>query len=356
MTTLSLAGAECWSGITRSEARLSAGIDGWSEGGQSMNVERYRQLNSIDPRIPFAPDATDLPQVEKFTGTGTYWKAVVLVPVAPEDNGGNHHVYVDLRNGDRNTVKLGWTWEGRQSGEYAYPVSFDKPANEPACNLAMFNATHSIWVDGRYPSEKVANLHYRYKDAPTPGSTYGHHSWYVAFAITEATETPKPIEPPVTSHQLLVYPVDAPISQYFGEHPEWYQKFGLKGHNGLDFACNIGTPVKAISGGVIAMVDADPNYGNYVRTWHPQLNLCSFVAHLDKTTMKQGDTVKQGQQIATSGNTGNSTGPHVHFEIRMMQGNQYVTTGSGYGSKGQVDPLTVYLCNQAWEGPSGASP
>src|SRR5690606_22387908 len=113
-------------------------------------------------------------------------------------------------------------------------------------------------------------------------------------------------------------------------------------HNGLDIAAPEGERVVAIADGVIAWVDNDPpGYGNYVRVWHPAYRLHSFVAHLRDTAAQRGQVVKQGDVIGYVGSTGMSTGPHVHFEIRLGTENSYAP--GTYGHKnGRVDPQTVY--------------
>ncbi|MGW7098480.1 M23 family metallopeptidase [Streptomyces sp. NPDC054838] len=91
-------------------------------------------------------------------------------------------------------------------------------------------------------------------------------------------------------------------------------------HSGQDFACPIGTPVHAASAGVV--VKAGPNgggdgpaYGNAIVIRHAN-NTYSQYAHLSRIQVKIGQKVAMGAQIGLSGNTGNSTGPHLHFEIR----------------------------------------
>ena len=95
----------------------------------------------------------------------------------------------------------------------------------------------------------------------------------------------------------------------------WAQK-----HSGQDFAVPNGTPVKAVHKGTV--VKAGPNgagdgssYGNAVVIKHDN-NTYSQYAHLSKVKVKAGQQVKTGQQIGESGSTGNSSGPHLHFEIR----------------------------------------
>ncbi|MCX4512426.1 M23 family metallopeptidase [Streptomyces sp. NBC_01619] len=91
-------------------------------------------------------------------------------------------------------------------------------------------------------------------------------------------------------------------------------------HSGQDFAVPVGTPVKAAGGGVV--VKAGPNgggdgsaYGNAIVIKHGNGKYSQY-AHLSKINVGIGQTVKAGKLIALSGNTGNSSGPHLHFEIR----------------------------------------
>ncbi|WP_267244210.1 M23 family metallopeptidase [Streptomyces sp. PR69] len=104
-------------------------------------------------------------------------------------------------------------------------------------------------------------------------------------------------------------------------------------HSGQDFAVPVGTKVSAVHSGTV--VKAGPNgagdgpaYGNAVVIKHDN-NTYSQYAHLSRVDVKPGQKVKAGQRIALSGNTGNSSGPHLHFEIR---------TTPNYGSA--VNPVS----------------
>ncbi|MBT2446627.1 M23 family metallopeptidase [Streptomyces sp. ISL-43] len=114
---------------------------------------------------------------------------------------------------------------------------------------------------------------------------------------------------------------EKPVSRYtlsatFGKGGSmWSHK-----HSGQDFAVPVGTPVDAVSAGVV--VKAGPNgggdgpaYGNAIVIKHAN-NTYSQYAHLSKIQVKIGQKVAKGARIALSGNTGNSSGPHLHFEIR----------------------------------------
>jgi murein DD-endopeptidase MepM/ murein hydrolase activator NlpD len=87
------------------------------------------------------------------------------------------------------------------------------------------------------------------------------------------------------------------------------------GHNGLDFGVVVGTPVEAtMDGKVISAGWNDQGYGNLVIVENG--NYRTYYAHLSSIPVSVGDTVTTGTTIGLSGNTGNSTGPHLHYEIR----------------------------------------
>lgn len=98
---------------------------------------------------------------------------------------------------------------------------------------------------------------------------------------------------------------------------------GSKNHLGVDIANSIGTPVVAAADGVVSYASRMGGYGNVVMVTHniDGQAFTSTYAHLSGFTASVGDVVSKGQQIARMGNTGNSTGPHVHFEIHVGEWN-----------------------------------
>ncbi|WP_329386803.1 transglycosylase family protein [Streptomyces sp. NBC_01351] len=86
-------------------------------------------------------------------------------------------------------------------------------------------------------------------------------------------------------------------------------------HTGIDFAVSTGTPVKAAAAGTVVSSGWQGSYGNAVVIKHDD-GRYSLSAHLSKAGASAGQRVSAGQQIGLSGNTGNSTGPHLHFEVR----------------------------------------
>ena len=87
-------------------------------------------------------------------------------------------------------------------------------------------------------------------------------------------------------------------------------------HEGIDFVADKGTRVIASAGGVVTAAEYHPQYGNMIEIDHGN-EFASLYAHLSKVNVKLGLIVKRGQIIGASGNTGRSTGPHLHFEVRF---------------------------------------
>lgn len=104
------------------------------------------------------------------------------------------------------------------------------------------------------------------------------------------------------------------ITQRFGENPEWYPL--TKGHNGVDWGIPEGTLIYAAASGLVTVAGPDTTgYGTHIRIQSKDC-LCIY-GHLSQLAVKRDDQVTAGQVIGYSGNTGNSTGPHLHFEVRL---------------------------------------
>ena len=108
---------------------------------------------------------------------------------------------------------------------------------------------------------------------------------------------------------------DYAVTQDFGETIT-----DPKGHTGIDYACPIGTPILTADDGYVIFAGNNPKtYGKYVVISHGN-GYVSYYAHLSELKAECSQRVKKGQVIGLSGNTGNSTGPHLHFEIRDNSG------------------------------------
>ena len=85
-------------------------------------------------------------------------------------------------------------------------------------------------------------------------------------------------------------------------------------HGGIDIATNVGTDVKSAAAGVVIFAERNRGFGNEIIIHHG-FGIITVYAHLNKILVDVGDEVTKGQLIADSGNTGYSTGPHLHFEV-----------------------------------------
>ena len=107
-------------------------------------------------------------------------------------------------------------------------------------------------------------------------------------------------------------PVSGRITSRYGEA----SSLRRSKHTGLDIACVTGTDIKVVAGGTVTFAARNGSYGNLVKVDHGQ-GVETWYGHCSKIYAKVGDIVSAGDVIAAVGSTGNSTGPHLHFEIRI---------------------------------------
>lgn len=119
----------------------------------------------------------------------------------------------------------------------------------------------------------------------------------------------------VYSGGALGWPCSGKITSEFGNriHPILKTK---KLHTGLDIGVPTGTPIKAAADGTVIKAAWNNSYGNMVMIDHGS-GIATLYAHNSKLLVSTGQTVTRGQQIAAAGSTGQSTGPHCHFEVRL---------------------------------------
>lgn len=130
-----------------------------------------------------------------------------------------------------------------------------------------------------------------------------------AFAANLAAKLPVKPDPPAAPVADWVSPTDGEISSGFGAR--WGEM-----HNGVDIANDIGTPIRAASAGTV--IDSGPasGYGMWIRIAHRD-DVVSIYGHIDEAFVSVGERVRAGQLIATMGDRGESTGPHLHFQIEV---------------------------------------
>lgn len=140
----------------------------------------------------------------------------------------------------------------------------------------------------------------------------------------------RPAAYPNNNNRGLLFPLSIPaaINSTFGwrMHPifgEWRM------HTGTDIAAPQGTPVLASYQGQVAIADYVGGYGQMVILRHEEGNQESRYAHLSQIFVQPGEWVEQGEVIGLVGSTGNSTGPHLHFEWRHLMGGDWVAVDAG---------------------------
>lgn len=128
----------------------------------------------------------------------------------------------------------------------------------------------------------------------------------------------------------MIHPVMNPVlSSTFGPRGDGF-------HRGVDFAAPLGTPILASLAGTVIRSEYHNSWGNYVAIEHEN-GLTTLYAHNNQNLVTVGQTVAQGEIIASMGSTGNSTGPHLHFEVSLS---------SSLAQDQLIDPLRVLPSNQ----------
>ena len=122
--------------------------------------------------------------------------------------------------------------------------------------------------------------------------------------------TPRPV---TASNGYYIWPVRGKITSYFGGRNLWGRD---DFHLGLDIACATGTSIKAADGGTVITAGWSGSYGNLVAIRHDN-GTVTYYAHNSSILVSVGQKVYQGQIIAKAGMTGNASGPHCHFEVRI---------------------------------------
>ena len=114
----------------------------------------------------------------------------------------------------------------------------------------------------------------------------------------------------------FIKPIEGTISSIYGFR-ETATGSVPKNHTGTDIAAQTGTKIKSATDGEVVLVSEQGDYGKHIKIQIGEVSI--IYAHCNAMYVNQGDKVTQGQEIAEVGSTGNSTGPHLHFEIRIEE-------------------------------------
>lgn len=114
----------------------------------------------------------------------------------------------------------------------------------------------------------------------------------------------------------FIKPIEGTISSKYGQR-EPTTATVPKNHTGVDIATNMGTKIKSATSGEVVIASEEGDYGKHLKIQIGEVSI--IYAHCNNLYVKQGEQISQGQEIAEVGSTGNSTGPHLHFEIRISE-------------------------------------
>ena len=112
----------------------------------------------------------------------------------------------------------------------------------------------------------------------------------------------------------FIKPIDGIVTSRFGER-ESTNRNVTSNHTGIDISAVLGAPIKSAITGNVVQVSNEGDYGKHVKICKD--NIITLYAHCEEIFVTEGQEITQGQEIASVGSTGNSTGPHLHFEIRV---------------------------------------
>jgi len=193
-----------------------------------------------------------------------------------------------------------------------------KLATDQAAQLVV--AQHAQQASHAELQKRITDLRQESRDLAAQES--GIEALIVAQSVRSAALGPTPLQPvapslpsgdvspgPAISGSGLIWPLRGPVTSEFGARWGGF-------HPGIDIAPPFGTPIHAAKSGVVIFAGGAGGYGNFVLIDHSG-GLVTGYAHQSRLAVTQGQSVAQGQVIGYEGSTGDSTGPHLHFEVRI---------------------------------------
>ncbi|HKZ84266.1 MAG TPA: M23 family metallopeptidase [Anaerolineae bacterium] len=231
------------------------------------------------------------------------------------------------RQPDQEDDIIAWLKDAQQAGGARFDIDVIRASEPDTLRVALAGR---VLESDRYGTGKPA--------AGSPPSAPPPPSEQIAPAVPPATVAG------AQQKLALVWPTDFKVyTQKFGARPEFYGKFGLPGHEGVDIRAPTGANVYACADGVVTLVGwrkAGHPYGYSVRLRHKRSDgeYETVYAHLQEGSamVKEGDTVKAGQPIALADNTGNSSAAHLHLSLKKIG-----AKNGGYGEIIDPEPFFV---------------
>lgn len=325
-----------------------------------------------DERFSDAPDAADAPRttyIPAVSGgtmpveeTKIEWderltkRGIVLTPYKPKRGElylqiikgeyweEKEHTFADTLDHKGNPmpgIMMRWWWGGGGDGEHEDKQTRLPNGDRWMVDFPMFAHGHSYGLRALgYPSDSVFGMGLGSWQQPDWNIHVSYKFTFQLVAGGGMTEPKPPVVVQPTPQPVTVPPLAHPVAdaryrivtQDFGPSEIDYSLFTvdgvpLQGHNGIDFGTPVGTIIQAVDGGrVVEVADqGEKGYGKYIKIVHSWGE--SVYAHLSAQNVNVARVVRKGERIGLSGNSGNSTGPHLHFAMRVNPFNR----GDGWG-------------------------
>lgn len=214
-----------------------------------------------------------------------------------------------------------------QNNNYIFSESFiSKTKDILSYDINFNNLTEGVlqYINNIKDVQSMIPEQYKEKDKIKTDSTLNNQALILieeplytneASSLSQVEEDAKFIK----ENYSFIKPVEGVVSSGFGSRNPTTPTVP-KYHTGIDIANVIGTKIVAAMEGEVTQVSSIGDYGNHLRIKNGEI--VTLYAHCSKIYVKEGDKISQGQEIAEVGDTGNVTGPHLHFEIR--RNNEFV--------------------------------
>ncbi len=207
-----------------------------------------------------------------------------------------------------------------KSGSYVFSEDFMNRTREILSTDLKFEEIYSTvnsWLTDyqKKDSNEDKNVETNNEEKITENVSQLEESIGGADEVKELTQTEQDIQD-VKKITNFIKPVEGIISSKYGMRNPSTSSVP-KNHTGTDIAANLGTKIKSATDGEVVLVSSEGDYGKHIKI---QIGNVSIIyAHCNDIYVQEGDKIIQGQEIGEVGNTGNSTGPHLHFEIRIEE-------------------------------------
>ena len=292
--------------VRRQQARLEDAMRGSAAANADVRAAEQR-LAAIDAKARAARSQLVKSAVKQYmSGTQEERALVAAVPGESLDDRARREAYVE-RFHERGQDVLDELRAARQDQEAAKGRL--EAARRDAAARAKLESDQAALLRTAKNTQVAAHnaLQARIADLQAESRILAAQESQVQALLGRASRSSGPIGP--VSNIGLAWPLRGPVTSEFG--PRWG---GF--HSGMDIAPPAGTPIGAAKAGTVVYAGYNGGYGNFVIIDHGG-GVATAYAHMATIAVQQGGTIAQGGRVGTVGSTGHSTGPHLHYEVRI---------------------------------------